>query len=129
MERKLNNVNEEIQLASKIRKRVNGKTGFSLEDPPDGIIKALNFDDTDFFPNIRKLLILGAASPIGSTKAGKVASGIRRLKTPYRSKMGDKTEWSEFSAPTTNIKQSSIAQMFIRTYPRKMFKKSVLFEY
>ena len=129
MERKLNNVNEEIQVASKTRKRVNGKTGFALEDPPDGIIKALNFDDTDFFPNIRKLLILGATSPIGSNEAEEVASGIRRLKTTYRSIMGDKTEWSEFSAPTTNIKQSSIAQMFIRTYPRKMFKKSVLFEY
>ena len=62
MERILNNVNEEIQVASKIRKRVNGKIGFALEDPPDGIIEALNFDDTDFFPNIRKLLILGAAS-------------------------------------------------------------------
>ena len=92
MERKLNNVNEEIQVASKIRKRVNGKTGFALEDPPDDIIKALNFDDTDFFPNIRKLLTLGATSPIGSNEAERAASGIRRLKTPYRSTMGDKRE-------------------------------------
>ena len=59
-ERKLNNVNEEIQGTSKTRKRVDGKPGFNIEDPPGGIIEALNFADTDFFQNIRKLLIFGA---------------------------------------------------------------------
>ena len=44
-ERKVNNVNEEIQGASKTRKRVN-EPGFILEDPPDGIIEALSFSDT-----------------------------------------------------------------------------------
>ena len=55
--------------ASKTSKRVDGKLGFTLEDPPDDSIEALNFADTDFFPNIRKFLILGATSPITSTKA------------------------------------------------------------
>ena len=86
---KLNNVSMEIQGASKTRKRVNGKSGFILEDPPDSIIEALNSADTNFFPNIRKLLILGATSPIGSTEAARATSGIKQLKTPYRSIYND----------------------------------------
>ena len=41
----------------KKRKRVYGKPGFTLEDPQNDIIEALNFPDTDCF---RKLLILRA---------------------------------------------------------------------
>ena len=36
-----------------------------------------------------KLLILRATSPTGSTETERAASGIRQLKTPYRSTMGD----------------------------------------
>ena len=54
-ERKLNNVSQEIQGTPKSRKRDDSNTGFTLEDPPDGIIETLNFADTDFFRNIRKL--------------------------------------------------------------------------
>ena len=36
----------------KNKKRVDGKTGFTLEDASDGIIDALYFADTDLFPNI-----------------------------------------------------------------------------
>ena len=90
-----------------------------------------NFADTDFFPNIPKLLILGATSLIESTEAEKAASGIRRLKTPYRSTMGDKRK-SDLNLlhlqPISNIDIQSVTQMFIRKYPRKMLKKSVLFE-
>ena len=39
-ERKLNNASEEIQGASKTKKIVDGKLGFNLENPPDGIIEA-----------------------------------------------------------------------------------------
>ena len=90
--KRLNNVNEQIQGASKTRKRGDDRPGFILEDSQDGIIEALNFADTDVFPNIRKLLILGATSPIESTKAERSASGIRRLKPLYRVTMGGKRE-------------------------------------
>ena len=83
---------QKIQGASKTRKRGDDRAGFILEDPQDGIIEALNFADTDVFPNIRKLLILGATSPIESSKAERAASGIRRIKPPYRVTMGDKRE-------------------------------------
>ena len=130
--RKLNNVSEEIKRASKTRKRVDGKSGFTLEDPPDGIIEALNFADTDFSPNICKLLILGATSPIGSTEAERAASGIKRLKSPYPRSVGDKRE-SHLNQlhpqQISNIDIQSVTQMFNRKYPQKIFKKSVLFEY
>ena len=77
-----------IQRASKTRKRADGKP----EDPPDPIIETLSFADTDFFLNIRELLLLWATSPVESTEAGRAASGVRRLKAPYRSKMGDRRE-------------------------------------
>ena len=130
-EKKLNSISEEIQGASKTRKKVDGKLGFTLEGPPDDISEASNFAGTDFCPNIRKLLILGATSPIGSTEAERAASGIRRLKTPYQSAMGVKRE-SDLNLlhlqRISNIDIQSVAQMFIRKYPQKMFKKSVLLE-
>ena len=61
-ERKLNSVNWKIQRVSKTRKKVDGKPGFTLEEPSAGIVEALNFADTDFLTNIHKLLILGATS-------------------------------------------------------------------
>ena len=79
----------EIQEASKTRERVDGKPGITLADPSDDIIEALNFADTDFFPIIREVLILGATSPIGSTEAERAASVITRLKTAYRSAVDD----------------------------------------
>ena len=45
------------------------------------MIEALNFADTDFFPNISKLFILEATFPTGSTEVEKAASGIKQLKT------------------------------------------------
>ena len=63
-ERKLNHVFEKIQRGSKTRNKVDSKPDFFLEDPSQGLIEDLNFADTDFFPNIRKLLILAAPYPI-----------------------------------------------------------------
>ena len=122
---KLNNVSEETLGASKTRKRVYRKPGFTLEDPPDGIIKALNFADTDFFPNTRKLLILGATSPIRSTKAERDAPGIRQLKTAYRSTMCDKRK-SDLNLlhlqQISNFDIQTVAQMFIRKIKKKCFR-------
>lgn len=45
----------EIQWASKTWSRVDDdRLGFTLGDPPDGIIEALNFAYTDSFPNTLK---------------------------------------------------------------------------
>ena len=41
-DKKTNNVSGEIHGASESRKKVDGKPGFTLGDPPDGMIEALN---------------------------------------------------------------------------------------
>ena len=62
------------------------------QDQPDSIIETLEFADLYSFPNIRRLLLIGAASPIGSTEAERAASGIRRLNIVFRSTMTDRRE-------------------------------------
>ena len=64
--------------------RVDGKASYSVKDPPDSFLESLEVADIDCYPNIRQLLVIGCVSPIGSTEAERAASGIRRLKTPYR---------------------------------------------
>ena len=48
--------------------------------------------NNDNFPNIYKLLKIACVSPVGSTEAERAASGIRSLKTAYRSTMTDERE-------------------------------------
>ena len=58
----------------------------------DSLIDMLKYANRDCFPNIRILLAIGCISPIRSTEAERAASGVRRLKTPYRATMGYKRE-------------------------------------
>ena len=67
--------------------RVDGKPPCQLPQPSDSFIKAFQMADPDSFPNIRTLL--SCVSSIGSNEGELPASGIRQLKTPYRSKMSD----------------------------------------
>ena len=60
-----------------------------LEEPTDSFIETLNATDKDCFPNLYKILEIACISPLASTKAERAASGIRRLKTAYRSTMTD----------------------------------------
>ena len=64
-------------------KRADGKDCYMSEEPTDGLIETLNATDKDFFPNIYKILGIPCISPLASTGAERVASGIRRLKTAY----------------------------------------------
>ena len=52
----------------------------------------MKYVDRDCFLNIRLSLAIRSISAIGSTEAERAASGVRRLKTPYRAAMGDKRE-------------------------------------
>ncbi len=56
----------------------------------------------DIFPSIRKLLVIGCISPIISCEAERVASGVRRLKTAYRSTMASVRE-SDLNLNSTNV--------------------------
>ena len=74
------NRSDESGKAQKIE-RVDGKHAYHLVDASDSLVGTLNLADGDNHPNIRKLLERASVSPIGSTEAERVASGIRRLKT------------------------------------------------
>ena len=56
------------------------------------MIETLNATDKDCFPNIYKILEIPCISPLASTGAERVASGIRRLKTAYSSTVTDERE-------------------------------------
>ena len=51
-----------------------------VEIPRDSFVDVLKLADANFFPNIRKLLLTGATSPISSSEVERRVSGIIRLK-------------------------------------------------
>ena len=66
------------------------------------------------------MLALGATSPIGSSEAKRAALGIRKLKTPYESTMGDNRKSNlilMYLHQISNIDIKSVTQMFTRRYP------------
>ena len=69
-----------------------GKDCYMLEEPTDSLIETLNATDKDRFPNLYKILEIACLSPLASTEAERAASGIRRLKTAYRTTMTDERE-------------------------------------
>ena len=65
--------------------RVYGKLAYQLPVPSDSFVNALQMETL-------KVLTKGCVSPIGSTEVERTASGIQRLKTPYRSTVSDSRE-------------------------------------
>ena len=112
--------------------RVDGKQAFVISDPPDGFIETLTFADEDFFPSVRQLLLIGATSPIGSTEAERAASGIRRLKSPYRSKMSDIREGNlnliQLQRIVPQIDVEKVVDIFRNARSRRMFDHSLIFD-
>ena len=87
-----------------MKKRVDGKDSYILEEPEDGLLDCLKLTDRGTFPYIHLLLCVGCISPIGSSEAERVASGVRWIKTPYRSTMTDIRENNrEFSCVTSYL--------------------------
>ena len=98
----------------------------------DSFVDVLKFADIDFFTNIRirKLLLLGATSPISSSEAEKAASGIIRLKTAFRNNTKDErgSNLNLLQIHTTgSINVEEILQMFIKKEPRRLFSLSLVF--
>lgn len=113
--------------------RVDGKKAYQISEQPDGLLDCLKLADEDCFPNIRKLLIIGCISPIGSTEAERAASGIRRLKTAYRSTMSDEREGNLNLIQLqrlVNIDVDKVAEIFLEKNKRRLFTRtSVLYDY
>ena len=103
-----------------------------LQDEPNNIIETLEFPDLNFFPNICRLLLIEAVSPIRSTKAERAASGIPRLKTAFRSTVTDRWEsdldLSQIQLITT-VNIYRVADMFINHHPRRLFNATMFSEW
>ena len=81
------------------------------------------------FPNIRKLLAIGCISPIGSTETERAASGMRRLKTPYRSTMSDSREGDLNLMQLQKVTEtdiSKVAEIFVNLNSRRLFMSNSL---
>ena len=63
-----------------------------LEEQTDSLIERLNATDRYCFPNLYKILEIACISHLASTEAERATSGIRKLKTSYRSTMTDERE-------------------------------------
>ena len=81
----------------------------------------LKYANRGCFPNIYILLSIGCISPIGSTEAERVASGVRRLKTPYRATMGDKRE-SDLNFLQL---QREVPVLFIDLHKHRLFNEKI----
>ena len=96
----------------------------------DSFVDVLKFADIDFFTNIRirKLLLLGATSPISSSEAEKAASGIIRLKTAFRNNIKDerRSNLNLLQMHTTGSINVEELQMFIKKEPRRLFSLSLV---
>ena len=66
--------------------RVDGKSSYIVENPPDGFVIALKV------ANSGNLLLIAATLPINFSEVERTASGIQRLKTVFRSSMKDDQE-------------------------------------
>ena len=82
----------EMKRRVKFCKTETEKASKESRESQDSFIGMLKYTDRDCFPNNRMLLAIGCISPIGSTEAERVASGVMLLKTPYLATMEDKRE-------------------------------------
>ncbi|GBP21534.1 Zinc finger MYM-type protein 1 [Eumeta japonica] len=61
----------------------------SVVQKPAIVIDAIDHCDDQFFPSIKKLLIILATHPVSNATAERSFSTLKRFKTYLRNKMGD----------------------------------------
>ena len=86
--------------------------------------------DADLFSDVRKLLLIEATSPISSSEAERVASGIRTLKTAFRRTLKDERE-NDLNLiqihAADGISIEEVVQIFLRKIPRRLLSSSLVF--
>ena len=97
----------------------------------NSLLETISLADYDVFPSIKKLLVTGCISPIGSTEAERAASGFRRLKTPFYSTMGEQRE-SDLNLlqlqRAQDIGTDQVVASFTKKNSRKLYARSILFD-
>ena len=74
------------------KNRVDGSAVYELNEPTGSFLDAIKLADPDNSAYIQQLLKKGRISPIRFTETERAASGLRRLKTTYRSVIGEDRE-------------------------------------
>lgn len=96
-----------------------------LKNSTGSLISALNAPGIDNYLNVWKLLETTCISPTGSKEAERAASGIRRLKTAYRSTVtGEKEENLNLiqMQSLTDSDVSKLSEIFIMNCNRRLMK-------
>ena len=96
------------------------KASKESKESQDSYIDILKYADRDCFPNRRKRL--------GLTEAERAVSGVRRLKTPYRARMGDKRESDLNFLLSQRIKKvdpEEVLVLLIDLDKRKLFNEKI----
>ena len=102
-------------------------------DIPDNLIDTLPLADGDIFPNIRKLILVGCTSPIGSCEAEHSFSALRHVKTYLRSTMIEErlaglTMMAVHYRQAAQLDTAEIVKHFVRANPRRLFCSSIMFD-
>ena len=98
---------------------------FQLKNSTDSLISALNAADIDNYLNVWKPLETTCISPTGSKEAGRATSGIRRLKTAYRSTMTGEREENLNLIQMQSLIDSDVSKLsgiFIMNCNRRLMK-------
>ena len=104
------------------------KASKESKESQDSYIDILKYAERDCFPNRRKRLAIECISPIGLTEAERAVSGVRRLKTPYRARMGDKRESDLNFLLSQRIKKvdpEEVLVLLIDLDKRKLFNEKI----
>ena len=92
---------------------------------PDSFSECLKYADSDVYPNIRALLLIGATLPISSAEAERSFSTLRRVKTYLRSTMNEErlTGLCLLNIHRdVKIDIPSIIEEFSKARPRRLFQ-------
>jgi hypothetical protein len=95
---------------------------------PHNLLQTLRVCDSDSFPNIHCLLIIGCTLPITSVESERSISLMRRLKTYSRSSMGEE-RFSDLAVIAMNydckITTDEVCESFVKSQPRRLFSPTL----
>ena len=96
---------------------------------PCNFLEALALCESDSFPNIHQLLLIGCTLPVTSAEAERTFSLLRRIKTYSRSTLAE-SHFSDLAVIAMHYKEripvEEVLEAFIQQHPRRLFQKSVL---
>ena len=104
-------------------KTLNGNKELTI---PNNLLQALSACDSDSFPNIHHLLLIGCTLPISCAEAERTFSLMKRIKTCTRSIMTEQ-RLSDLAIIAMHYGERisvEVCKVFVQAHPRRMFQAS-----